>query len=81
MPRSAGIRTNRTGEEDYRGTSMWLRRDVLERAKTLALRQHISMAEIVETALDEYLTAHGLPRPPSSSTYGARPRERIPDDG
>ena len=57
-----GIRANRSDGADYRGTSMRLRRDVLERAKTLALRRHIPMAEIVEIALDEYLMAHGLPR-------------------
>ena len=56
------IRTNRTRGADYRGTSLRLRCDVLERAKTLALRRHMSMAGIVEIALDEYLTAHGLPR-------------------
>lgn len=51
-----------TDAEDYRTTSLRLRRDVIERAKVLALRHHMPMARIVETALDEYLAAHGLRR-------------------
>jgi hypothetical protein len=59
-----GTRVNRTNTdaEDYRTTSMRLRRDVIERAKVLALRQRLAMAQVIEAAVDEYLAAHELPR-------------------
>jgi hypothetical protein len=46
---------------------MRLRRDVIERAKVLALRQRLAMAQVIEAAVDEYLAAHELPRARSTT--------------
>jgi hypothetical protein len=56
-------RNKGTGDaEDYRTTTLRLRRDIIERAKVLALRQRRTMGRVIETAIDQYLAAHGLPR-------------------
>lgn len=51
-------RTGHVADEDYAVTSIRMRRSVKRRAKLFAVKKGKTLQEVVESALEEYLSKH-----------------------